>query len=232
LEDRGFGALALVQRIKASVAKALEKMGWVAVRKKTLFKPFTRQYSKANLTWDLNRGGRGIGGWETFPNASRGYHGILLQWFEHYHSSGEVLVVSESRSTAALFQKRYPRWTWITLDLFTDINEGQPDHVVDICGDMPGALVRRFGSILCQATLEHVYDPMAAMRNLAACLAPGGFFLLHTHTPPFMYHPCPRDYFRFNVDWFEDIEKHIPQLVLLELVAMDGHICCAFGKAG
>jgi SAM-dependent methyltransferase len=228
---RGQVMLPMIQSVKASIAKTVDKMGWVLVRKSTLFRPFTHKYSRANLIWDVTAGGRGIGGWVPIPNASKGYHGILLKWFEHYHPSGEALLISESRNVACFFHDLYPKLDWLTLDLYTEINGGQPDFIADICETLPTPLAGRFGTVFCQATLEHVYDPMTAMRNLASCLSKNGVLLLHTHTPPFMYHPCPRDYFRFNIDWFEDIEKYIPGLVLMEMVALDGHICCAYQRA-
>jgi hypothetical protein len=41
--------LPMIQCVKASIAKAVDKMGWVLVRKSTLFRPFTHKYSRANL---------------------------------------------------------------------------------------------------------------------------------------------------------------------------------------
>lgn len=75
------------------------------------------------------------------------------------------------------------------------------DAVVDITWDLPrieDALGgRRFGSILCAHLLEHVRDPFAAARNIAALLEPGGRIFIQV---PWVqgFHDFPDDFWRIS----------------------------------
>ena len=75
------------------------------------------------------------------------------------------------------------------------------DAVVDITWDqdrIDDALDgRRFGSILCSHLLEHVRDPFAAARNIAALLEPGGRIFIQV---PWVqgFHDFPDDFWRIS----------------------------------
>lgn len=89
---------------------------------------------------------------------------------------------------------------------------GPLDHVCDIASipEPDGA----FDAILCTEVLEHVADPVAAIRELARLTAPGGALLL---TAPFLslthfapYHFCTG----FNRHFYE---AHLPALGFAEV---------------
>lgn len=170
-----------------------------------------------------------IGGKFSVPNFSTGYHGILQQWWEHYNKGQLCLLVSENNKVKEEFQKHYPSWKFHTLDYYD--NKGEPvDIVTDLCGKIPEDTNMLFDLIVCQATLEHLYNPFKAMQNMMSLLNQGGVVLLHTHLPTYYYHPYPRDYVRFHPDWFEDIPLFIPEYELLELYTVSGHIFVAYKK--
>ena len=73
-------------------------------------------------------------------------------------------------------------------------------------------------------------DPVQVMRNLAKTLKRNGYMFIHTHTPLYPYHACPRDYLRYQSDWFIDIGEHLSDIELVELVATEGHIFSCFVK--
>ncbi len=87
-----------------------------------------------------------------------------------------------------------------------------------------------FDVTICQATLEHLYDPCQAMINIAQLTKNMGLILVHTHTPEFGYHAFPRDYFRFSPDWFEDISSVSKDLSINEIISSNGHILASIKK--
>jgi SAM-dependent methyltransferase len=64
----------------------------------------------------------------------------------------------------------------------------------DICA---GPAPSTYDVVICEQVLEHVEDPWAAMRNLAASAAPGGLVVVST---PFLLriHRTPEDFWRFT----------------------------------
>lgn len=168
-----------------------------------------------------------IGGRFKVSNFSNGYHGILQQWWEHYNTGHSCLLVSENNKVKHEFQLHYPDWKFATLDYYD--NKGEPiDIEADLCSDFTANINVKYDLIICQATLEHLYNPFTAMQNMLKLLAKDGVVVLHTHLPSYYYHPYPRDYFRFHTDWFEDVTKFIPDCELLELYTVGGHVFAAY----
>ena len=194
----------------------------------------TEVYSKHKNKWDLSAA-RGIGGpWFFCSNLSLGYHGILRQYWDKYVGNvpAEVLIVSDNNQTKKEFNAKYPKWNITTIDLFPEIKAGvQCDIVGDICAS-PSPLEARYDLIINQANLEHMYDPMNAIRNLCNALNPGGYLLTHTHPPRCPYHQYPRDYFRFMKDWWYDLPKYVQNIELLELYMWKNeHVFTVYQKA-
>ena len=158
------------------------------------------------------------------PNVSGFYHGILCDWFTKYGLGDKCLLISETRAVSEVFSQVYPGTEFIATDFYLELQPEPSCHVVwDLCNEHPPSELTTFGSVICQATLEHVVDPIQVMRNLSAVLSDGGFLYIQTHTPAYFYHPYPRDYLRYQPDWFEDVVKIVQSLTLIELLCVDGH---------
>lgn len=163
------------------------------------------------------------------PNQSKGYHGILKQWWDHYKpANAGWLLISELNRVKPYFQSIYPTDSFKTLELFTD--DANVDYHISLCDRSLPNKVSKVDVVVCQATLEHVHDPFTSMYNMAQVLNSGGIMTVHTHVQPFMYHPHPRDYIRFFPDWFIDMQNWIPEIQLVELVDHNGHIFAAYKK--
>ena len=193
-------------------------------------------YSKNDNKWNLEKtnDSSGIGGWFNANNHSHGYHGILKQWWEHYELGSKCLLVSESIETNKSFSDYYPDTKFISTDYFLDITDdinNKTDIIWNLYLDPPSNLMEsKVNSILCQATLEHLIDPVQVMRNLTKTLKSNGHIFIHTHTPLYPYHACPRDYLRYQTDWFLDIGEHLSDIEIVELIAIEGHIFACFVK--
>ncbi len=68
----------------------------------------------------------------------------------------------------------------------------------DLCSP-PGQLPGPFDLVICEQVLEHVPDPLTAVRTLRRLCKPGGFVYVST---PFLVrlHEWPGDYWRFTPD--------------------------------
>lgn len=166
------------------------------------------------------------------PNVSGFYHGMLVRYFKQYGLGNKCLLVSETKAVGLAFTRQFPPTHFVTTDFYLDLQpEPKCDVVWDLCSPSPPASLSNFNSVVCQATLEHVIDPMQVLRNLAAILNKDGHLFLQTHTPGFKYHPYPRDYLRYQPDWFEDVSKHIPHLSLIELLCVDGHAFAVYKRS-
>ena len=149
------------------------------------------------MKWSYAKKGYWVGGRFDAPNLSRGFHGIMRQWWEHYTGdSPTVLLVSETNKTKEVFQQHYPSWDITTLNM-----DGDADITLDITIPLSG----KFDLVINQAMLEHCYDPFGAMKNMFNILNKGGHLISHTHVPGVAIHRYPRDYFRFLPDWWEDL---------------------------
>lgn len=86
-----------------------------------------------------------------------------------------------------------------------------PDHNPDIVGDvhelpMPDNSV---DAVICIAVLEHVEEPLRAMKEIHRVLKPGGYAFIYV---PFLYyyHPMPgyyKDFYRFTYDGIQYMTK-------------------------
>lgn len=83
-----------------------------------------------------------------------------------------------------------------TVDMVADITE---DGVVEKIG-------KTFDLIVCANTLEHVYDPVKAIKNMVSMLRPNGYLLIIT---PLIWplHDWPYDIQRLNPDFYVETAK-------------------------
>lgn len=85
-----------------------------------------------------------------------------------------------------------------------DINQydGYPDHFVDIC-DAETFPDKKFDAIICNAVIEHVYEPSHAVKNMYDALNSGGVclcyapFIFKYHAPDDLHF---QDYYRYSKD--------------------------------
>lgn len=183
----------------------------------------TESWSKEGKSWDYSAQPNGgwVGGHFKVPNLSNGYHGILKQWWDHYSGSGEldVLLVSEGNGVKVGFNEAYPKWNLKTTDKFYEL-QTRPDIIADIC--TPDSLPENeFDLVINQATMEHVYNPWAAINNCIRALRIGGNLVVHTHPPVMPYHSFPRDYIRFMKDWWYDIPYYNKSVELMEFFMLE-----------
>ncbi len=190
---------------------------------------FDDLYNKDNIEWNYKNG---CGGFENFSNTSNGYHGILIQWLEYYNTGTNVLLVSEADIVKKEFEKKYPKLNFYTIDFFPGIQYGDADYKLDICNMNDSDFTIKFDLIINQATLEHVYDPYGAMKNLVSILNKNGIIVTHTHPPGYRYHQFPRDYIRFMKDWWYDLPKNLNNNIeLLQLwMFQNSHIFTCYKK--
>jgi 2-polyprenyl-3-methyl-5-hydroxy-6-metoxy-1,4-benzoquinol methylase len=136
------------------------------------------------------------------------------------------MLVSETNSAKQQFCDLYPGRHFTTVDYYSD----DVDLKLDLCAKWPSDFDQQYDAIVCQATFEHLYDPVTALKNLTTSLKGGGYLFLHTVIPGFVYHRCPEDYFRFFPDWFLASERFCDQVTVTELVTVNTHIFAAYLK--
>lgn len=108
-------------------------------------------------------------------------------------------VVLDVGSRSAPYRSLVPATDYLTLDI-------DPAIGADVVGDIHD--VPRpddsFDTIICTEVLEHCRDPQRAVDELRRLLRPGGVCVLSTRFL-FLYHPTPRDYFRFTADGLSEL---------------------------
>ena len=149
-----------------------------------------------------------IGGHWPVANESGGYHGLLKTWFDHFGLQGNGLVVGEQGEAGEAVKNAFRNEYGVEV-----YSVGLSD--ADIAWDItkPLETEEEYGWIVCQAVLEHVTDPVAAIKNMSALLTKGGRLYVHTCGPGFPYHPYPIDCFRF----FRDALVAMAEIANLEI---------------
>jgi SAM-dependent methyltransferase len=168
-----------------------------------------------------------VGGFVRTAESSTGYHGILFELWERFSLGKKCLMIGESKDVKEWFSKKYKGVKFYTVD-FNE--QAKADFVWDICTPIPKKLRGlRFDSIICQATLEHVADPMQAMRSFFSLLNEGGYVYVHVPSE-FPLHRYPVDCLRFYEDWFKVLPNYIKSLELKFLHKEKGHIFACYRR--
>jgi len=144
------------------------------------------------------------------PNASQGFHGILLAMMEHYGVGKKVLLLSEPEAVIPVFQKQFPDTTFRVTDY-----SGRACEDFDFDLNIFTRSCQKYDIVLSQATLEHVCRPSVAIENMAERCEVGGHVVLHTVGPTCPLHCLPIDCVRFFKDFYYNLTKYLP----IEVVA-------------
>lgn len=83
----------------------------------------------------------------------------------------------------------------------------------------------RFDTVLCSQVLEHVREPVTALREIARVLRPSGVLLASTHGT-YPYHPHPTDYWRWTQDGLRALFDDAGGFEIVELIPHRGSIAC------
>ncbi len=150
------------------------------------------------------------------PSESGYYHGEVIRWVQELPTPPtHSLLAGETRPTAAQLKKVMPLGEVTTtgaldVDIPWNFEEAAPQ-------------MGSFDLIISQAILEHLLDPYGHMLSLYELLTPGGYLLIHTVTPGFIYHRYPIDAYRFFPDFFETVARNKNLLIHRKRIN-DNHI--------
>jgi SAM-dependent methyltransferase len=110
-------------------------------------------------------------------------------------------VVLDVGSRTAPYRSLVPATEYLTLDI-------DPAFGADVVGDIHDVPRpdESFDTIICTEVLEHCRDPKRVVDELRRLLRPGGVCVLSTRFL-YLYHPTPKDYFRFTADGLSELFK-------------------------
>lgn len=194
---------------------------------KSIYREMVRpEFTTEILKIDCKYVGGWIGGCWGVENESGGYHGLLKKWWDHFGLKGRGLVIGEEGINGENVKKKlkdtYPNTEVLTASL------NDADVIWDIT--RPLKVKRDYDWIICQAVLEHVKDPVAAVKNMTHVLKKNGYIFIHTHSPEFEYHPYPVDCYRFFRDAFVALAE-VANLEIVDIFWEPRHCFVAFKKA-
>lgn len=135
--------------------------------------------------------------WPTFNK--RFYHGLLVRWWNKFRLDGRGLVIGESGNRWIKVKAKFLA-EHSEIDEIYSVDFQNSDINWDITVPYNNSISFSFDWIVCQAVLEHVTDPPAAIRNLSNTLRAGGLLYVHSHGPEFVKHRKPIDCYRFLLD--------------------------------
>ena len=114
-------------------------------------------------------------------------------------------------SVRPLIEKFFHPKEYIGIDI-------QPGKYVDII--LPGEKIidyfgeESFDAVICTEVLEHVRDPKVLIHNIKTVLKREGILYITTRSKGFPYHSYPYDFWRYEIEDFQEIFKDFEILVL------------------
>ena len=159
-------------------------------------------------------------------NVSKKFDGVLIQWWEHFGLSGKGMVVGDGGYCDPVRAKLTELHPEIDVVHFADMHDA--DIIWDITKPLTG-FSHDYNWIICQATLEHVYDPVASIRNMLDALTPGGLLYIHTVGPQMKVHRHPVDCVRFLRDFFVIIEREL-KTEIVDMLVTGYHVNVLYRK--
>jgi len=161
-------------------------------------------------------------------NVSGKFDGLLIQWWMYFKLTGKGLVIGDGGYCSPVKLK--------LLELFPDIESVQVVDVkdADIIWDItkpPGGIDYDYDWVICQAVLEHIFDPVAAIRNMLKVLRSGGLLYIHTVGPQMKVHRHPVDCVRFLRDFFVILESELSTKIV-DMLITGYHVNVIYRKVG
>ena len=129
-------------------------------------------------------------------NDNNGYSAPFPLWWTMWDLRGFGYLIGE----------QHPQGEWINRKLqaeYPKVNYAKSVDVrqADINLDISvSKLPEKVNFIFCMAVLEHVYDPLTAIRNMTSALFPGGLLCISVPGQGFKQHRRPIDCYRFLED--------------------------------
>ena len=139
---------------------------------------------------------------ETWVPVGPKYYLLLKKWWDIFGLAGNGLMVGAKdsiwKSSHERLKELYPG-----IDNIFSTDMEDCDLVWDLTEPFywkHSGFLGKFDWIVCQATLEHVADPMLVMENMVEPLRDEGLLYLHTCGPMVEEHRYPVDCYRFMRD--------------------------------
>jgi len=124
-------------------------------------------------------------------------------------------LIGEGEEVKKRFITKFPDVEFYTVEISDKL---RPDFLWDVCTEISGSLKEfegRVDLVVCQAVIEHILDPITAMKNFTRLLKKDGYLIVETPFWSFMEHRFPIDCIRYLPDWFHHIPDIIPELKLI-----------------
>ena len=173
----------------------------------TIFGPFDQQDYRRYTSHDL-------------PSESAYYHGEIIRWVQTLDTKPQrTLLAGEAKQAATVLAK--------IMNLGDITTTGVLDVDIPWNFENTAPEMGSFNLIISQAILEHLLAPYQHMQALSRLLSPGGYLLVHTVTPGFVYHRYPIDAYRFYPDFFELFAER-SNLTVCKRRVNDSHIFYLF----
>jgi len=154
----------------------------------------------------------------------REYHPLLKDWWDYFGLTGDGLLMGEpgvkGQEAKVVLMEMYPGTRVQTVDL------KDADIIWDITTPSPHST--QYNWIICQSVIEHVVDPVSAMKNMVNILLDGGILYVQTPAKGFQYHTHPIDCYRFFRDAYM-AWADLTNTTVLDYFE-DAHHCCAAYK--
>ena len=152
------------------------------------------------------------------PNRSGIFWGVFDKWWDIFAMHGDVAMVGDEYPLGielkSYLAERFPMIENIYLASLENA-----DYDWDITKPR---FQECFHWIVCQAVLEHVKDPVAAVKSLSYALKWNGFVMLHSHGPRFKEHRHPIDCYRFLRDGVIALAE-LAQLQIVDMLWTESH---------
>jgi len=155
---------------------------------------------------------------------NNGYAAPFPIWWKTHDLNGWGYLIGEQHPQGQWINKKLQKWYEVKYAHSVDLNNA--DIVLDISKDM---LPEPLDFIFCMAVLEHLYDPLAAIRNMSKGLTAGGLLSISVPANGFKQHRRPIDCYRFMEDAMYAFAK-VGNIMLLDYTSCQKEWCAIYRK--